>query len=45
MTDVNYVYNGENPLNEHKLDMGMVNNHAYLIRNKKPYTRLSINYD
>ena len=40
MPEINYVYNGENPLNEHKLDMHMVNNHAYLIRNKKRYNKL-----
>jgi glycosyltransferase involved in cell wall biosynthesis len=40
MKDVNYVYNAENPINEHKVDMTMVNNHAERIRNKKPYTRL-----
>lgn len=40
MTDINYVYNAENPINEHKVDMSMVNDHATKIRNKKPYDKL-----
>ena len=40
MPEVNYVYNGENPLNEHKLDMSMVVTQAELIRIKKPYKKL-----
>jgi glycosyltransferase involved in cell wall biosynthesis len=40
MTDINYVYNAENPINEHKVDMSMVTNHAVRIRNKEPYKRL-----
>jgi hypothetical protein len=36
----NYVYNGENPINEHKVDMTMVNDHATKIRNKTPYQKL-----
>jgi glycosyltransferase involved in cell wall biosynthesis len=40
MTDINYVYNAENPINEHKVDMTMVNDHATKIRNKKPYDKL-----
>ncbi len=40
MSDVNYVYNAENPINEHKVDMSMVNDHATKIRNKKPYKKL-----
>jgi glycosyltransferase involved in cell wall biosynthesis len=40
MTDINYVYNAENPINEHKVDMSMVTNHATRIRNKIPYTKL-----
>jgi len=40
MKDINYIYNETNPINEHKLDMTMVNNHAMRIRNKKPYNRL-----
>jgi hypothetical protein len=40
MPEINYVYNGENPINEHKVDMTMVNDHAIKIRNKKPYEKL-----
>ena len=40
MTDVNYVYNAENPINEHKVDISMVTDHASRIRNKVPYKRL-----
>lgn len=40
MTDINYVYNGENPINEHKVDMKMVTDHATRIRQKKPYKLL-----
>jgi hypothetical protein len=40
MSDVNYVYNAENPINEHKVDMSMVTDHATRIRNKQPYQKL-----
>jgi glycosyltransferase involved in cell wall biosynthesis len=40
MDEINYIYNGDNPINEHKVDMRMVNDHALKIRNKKPYTKL-----
>jgi len=40
MTDVNYMYNAENPINEHKVDMSMVTDHATKIRNKTPYDKL-----
>lgn len=40
MEEINYVYNADNPINEHKVDMRMVNEHASKIRNKKPYNRL-----
>ena len=40
MTEINYVYNAENPINEHKVDMSMVNDHANRIRSKSPYSRL-----
>ena len=42
MNEVNYVYNETNPINEHKIDMTMVNNHASRIRSKKPYKKLKI---
>ena len=41
MTDINYVYNAQNPINEHKVDITMVNDHATKIRNKVPYKKLS----
>ena len=40
MSDVNYTYNAENPINEHKVDMSMVNDHAIRIRAKRPYQKL-----
>jgi len=40
MTEVNYVYNADNPINEHKVDMSMVNNHASRIRAKAKYEKL-----
>ena len=40
MPEINYVYNGDNPINEHKVDMTMVNDHATKIRNKTPYQKL-----
>jgi glycosyltransferase involved in cell wall biosynthesis len=40
MPDINYVYNGNNPINEHKVNMNMVTDHAYKIRSKKPYSKL-----
>jgi glycosyltransferase involved in cell wall biosynthesis len=40
MNEINYVYNGENPINEHKVNMNMVSNHSSKIRAKKPYKKL-----
>lgn len=40
MNDINYVYNEENPINDHKVDLTLVNEIANKIRNKKPYTKL-----
>ena len=40
MNDVNYIYNEDNVINEHKVDMSMVNEHASKIRNKVKYDRL-----
>jgi glycosyltransferase involved in cell wall biosynthesis len=40
MDKVNYVYNGENPLNDHKVNMGIVNVIADTIRRKPKYDRL-----
>lgn len=38
--DYIYTYNAENPINEHKVNLGMVNDHASRIRAKQPYQRL-----
>ena len=40
MEDINYVYNEQNPLNDHKVDLTLVNDIAVKIRNKKPYDKL-----
>lgn len=40
MSEINYIYNENNPINEHKVNMDMVNDHATKIRNKKPYDKL-----
>jgi len=40
MESVNYIYNGNNPINEHKVNMFMVNEHAAKIRSKPPYQLL-----
>jgi hypothetical protein len=40
MTDVNYVYNEQNPINDHKVDLKLVNEIADKIRNMKPYKLL-----
>lgn len=40
MSDINYVYNEQNPINDHKVDLNLVNEIANKIRNKKPYSRL-----
>jgi hypothetical protein len=38
--DILYIYNAENPINEHKVDLSMVNNHAIRLRAKTPYKKL-----
>lgn len=40
MQDVNYIYNEENPINDHKVDLTLVNEIAIKIRNMKPYQKL-----
>ncbi len=42
MTDVNYIYNEQNPLNDHKVDLTLVNDIAIKIRNKSPYKVLTL---
>jgi glycosyltransferase involved in cell wall biosynthesis len=40
MDEVNYVYNEENPINDHKVDLTLVNEFANKIRAMKPYKKL-----
>ena len=40
MSDINYVYNADNPINDHKVDLTLVNEIAVKIRNMKPYKEL-----
>lgn len=40
MSDVNYIYNEINPLNDHKVNMDSVNEIVVKIRNKEPYKKL-----
>jgi len=40
ITDNLYTYNAENPINEHKVNITMVNDHATRIRQKPPYQKL-----
>jgi glycosyltransferase involved in cell wall biosynthesis len=40
MSEINYVYNDTNPLNDHKIDLGLVNEIADKIRSMKKYDKL-----
>jgi len=40
MEEINYIYNEENPLNDHKVDLTLVNDIAIKIRNKQRYLKL-----
>ena len=40
LTDINYIYNESNPLNDHKVNMSKVIETVNKIRNKKPYQKL-----
>lgn len=42
MNEINYVYNESNPINDHKVDIKLVNDIANKIRNMMPYTKLII---
>jgi len=42
MTEVNYVYNESNPINEHKVSMDKVLKTAAAIRSKQPYKQLKL---
>jgi glycosyltransferase involved in cell wall biosynthesis len=41
LPDVNLIYNNLNPINDHKVNMDLVNKVAYEIRNKPKYERLT----
>jgi glycosyltransferase involved in cell wall biosynthesis len=40
MSEINYVYNESNPINDHKVDLKLVNDIASKIRNKPKYNKL-----
>lgn len=40
MNEINYVYNESNPINDHKVDLKLVNEIATKIRNKTKYNKL-----
>jgi glycosyltransferase involved in cell wall biosynthesis len=40
LSEINYIYNESNPINEHKVDMGNVINTVNKIRNKPEYRKL-----
>jgi len=40
MEEVNYIYNAENPINDHKVDLTLVNDIANKIRKKNKYEKL-----
>lgn len=40
LPEVNLIYNEQNPINDHKVDMGLVNRLASEIRKRKKYERL-----
>ncbi len=40
MPEINYVYNDSNPLNDHKVDLSLVNEIADKIRKKIKYGKL-----
>jgi len=40
LTDINYIYNESNPINDHKVNLNKVMNTVNKIRNKKEYKKL-----
>jgi hypothetical protein len=40
ISDINYIYNEQNPINEHKVNLKKVNEIAKQIRSKKSYDKL-----
>ena len=40
LPEINYVYNSDNSINEHKVNMNMVNTYTDLFRGKQKYNKL-----
>jgi glycosyltransferase involved in cell wall biosynthesis len=40
MPEINYVYNEDNPINDHKVNMGSVSRIVNILRNKEKYAKL-----
>jgi hypothetical protein len=40
ISTITYIYNENNPLNDHKVNMPMVNSIVNIIRNKTPYNKI-----
>jgi glycosyltransferase involved in cell wall biosynthesis len=40
MEEINYIYNEENPINDHKVNLSSVNEIVVRLRNKEPYKKL-----
>lgn len=40
LSDINYIYNESNPMNDHKVNLNKVMETVHKIRNKKEYTKL-----
>jgi len=40
MDEINYIYNEQNPINDHKVDINLVNETAAKIRKMKPYNKI-----
>jgi hypothetical protein len=40
MSDINYIYNEQNPLNDHKINMGKVNFYVKYARKMEKYKKI-----
>ena len=40
LPEINYVYNSDNSINEHKVNMDMVNKYTAMFKNKQKYNKL-----
>ena len=40
MSEINYIYNEENPINDHKVNMDRVSRAVGILRNKPKYKKL-----